>query len=97
DIVVVESRIGTGSAASPSGGVFWLRDDGTVAPDAPVFGTRSIDACTLGAASTTVPTTVVAGDLNNDGIVDVVAGWPFTMAACTRFDNSTRAATSPQV
>src|SRR5256712_3476737 len=97
DIVAVESTIGTGSAPSPSGGVFWLRNDGTVAPDAPVFGTRSIDACTLGAASTTGPTTVVAGDLNNDGIVDVVAGWPFTMAACTRSDNSTRAATSPQV
>src|SRR2546422_599073 len=97
DIVGVESRIGTGSAASPSGGVFWLRNDGTVAPDAPVFGTRSIDACTLGAAAVTGPTTVVAGDLNNDGIVDVVAGWPFTTAACTRSDNSTRAATSPQV
>src|SRR5438094_970189 len=97
DIVGVESRIGTGSAASPSGGVFWLRNDGTVAPDAPVFGTRSIDACTLGAFSVTGPTTVVAGDLNNDGIVDVVAGWPFTMAACTKADNSTRAATSPQV
>src|SRR2546425_11432511 len=97
DIVAVESTIGTGSAPSPSGGVFWLRNDGTVAPDAPVFGTRSIDACTLGVASTTGPTTVVAGDLNNDGIVDVVAGWPFTTAACTRSDNSTRAATSPQV
>src|SRR5437773_2018743 len=97
DIVAVESTIGTGSAPSPSGGVFWLRNDGTVSPDAPVFGTRSIDACTLGAASTTGPTTVVAGDLNNDAIVDVVAGWPVSTAACTRTDNSTRAATSPQV
>src|SRR5712691_3137489 len=58
DIVGVESRIGTGSAASPSGGVFWLRNDGTIAPDAPVFGTRSIDACTLTTAATTGPTTV---------------------------------------
>src|SRR2546422_3817205 len=97
DIVAVESTIGTGSAPSPSGGVFWLRNDGTVSPDAPVFGTRSIDACTLGAASTTGPTTVVAGDLNNDGIVDVVAGWPFSTAACTKPDGSTRALTTPRV
>src|SRR5213593_1165069 len=39
DIVAVDSRIGTGTAASPSGGVFWFRNDGTPAPDAPVFGT----------------------------------------------------------
>src|SRR2546430_4038998 len=97
DVVGVESRIGTGSAASPSGGVFWLRNDGTVAPDAPVFGTRSIDTCTLTTASTTGPTTVAVGDLNNDGVIDVVAGWPFATPICDKPDGSTRASTSPQV
>src|SRR5207245_3432282 len=82
---------------SPSGGVFWLRNDGTGSPDVPVFGTRSIDACTLGSASTTGPTTGAAGDLNNDGVIDVVAGWPFTTAACTKPDGSTRALTTPRV
>src|SRR2546427_10453646 len=76
DIVAVESTIGTGSAPSPSGGVFWLRNDGTVAPDAPVFGTRSVDAYTLGSATVEGPTTVAVGDINNDGIPDIVAGWP---------------------
>src|SRR3989442_10924731 len=37
-----------------------------------VFGTRSIDTCTLTTASTTGPTTVAVGDLNNDGVIDVV-------------------------
>src|SRR2546427_1835130 len=97
DIVAAESTIGTGASSSPSGGVFWLRNDGTVSPDVPVFGTRSIDACTLGSASTTGPTTVAAGDLNNDGVIDVVAGWPFTTAACTKPDGSTRALTTPRV
>src|SRR5437016_1499321 len=97
DVVGVESRIGTGSAASPSGGVFWLRNDGTIAPDAPVFGTRSIDTCTLTTASTTGPTTVAVGDLNNDGVIDVVAGWPFTMPICDKPDGSTRASAAPQI
>src|SRR5437870_1131383 len=76
DIVAAESTIGTGSAPSPSGGVFWLRNDGTQAPDAPVFGTRSVDAYTLGSATVEGPTTVAVGDINNDGIPDIVAGWP---------------------
>src|SRR2546428_21573 len=97
DIVAAESTIGTGASSSPSGGVCWLRNDGTVSPDVPVFGTRSIDACTLGSASTTGPTTVAVGDLNNDGVLDVVAGWPFTTAACTKPDGSTRALTTPRV
>src|SRR5207245_312547 len=97
DVVGVESRIGTGSAASPSGGVFWLRNDGTIAPDAPVFGTRSIDTCTLTTASTTGPTTVAVGDLNNDGVIDVVAGWPFATPICDKPDGSTRASTTPQI
>src|SRR3989454_2586267 len=97
DIVAVESTIGTGSAPSPSGGVFWLRNDGTVAPHAPVFGTRSIDACTLGSATVEGPTTVAVGAIHKHVIHEIVAGWPFTTAACTRSDNSTRAATSPQV
>ncbi|MGH7412121.1 MAG: FG-GAP-like repeat-containing protein, partial [Candidatus Methylomirabilis sp.] len=92
DIVAVESRIGTGSAASPSGGVFWFRNDGTVSPDAPVFGTRSVDAYTLGSATVEGPTTVVAGDINNDGLLDIVAGWP------TAYNGPlAKANTSPQI
>src|SRR2546425_4576210 len=75
DIVTGASTIGTGASSSPSGGVFWLRNDGTVAPDTPVFGSRSVDASTLGTAAVEGPTTVAVGDINNDGIPDIVAGW----------------------
>src|SRR2546425_685655 len=75
DIVTGASTIGTGASSSPSGGVFWLRNDGTVAPDTPVFGSRSVDAYTLGTAAVEGPTTVAVGDINNDGIPDIVAGW----------------------
>ncbi len=82
DILSAESNIDTGTAKKPAGGIFWLRNDSTIAPDIPVFGTRSIDSCTA-AASATGPTTVAAGDFDNDGDIDVVAGWPFTSVSCT--------------
>ena len=44
DFVGAEADLGEG-VAFPSGGVFWFRNDGTKAPEAPVYGTRSIDAC----------------------------------------------------
>src|SRR3989442_9985703 len=75
DIGTGASTHGTGASSSPSGGVFWLRNDGTVAPDTQVFGSHSVDAYTLATATVEGPTTVAVGDINNDGIPDIVAGW----------------------
>ncbi|MFA5187310.1 MAG: hypothetical protein WC551_12600, partial [Patescibacteria group bacterium] len=99
DVVGAEDGIGDGTALRPTGGIFWYRNDGTTAPDTPVFGSRSIDACANPAAaiSLTGPKTVTTGDLDNDGDIDVVAGWPTNSIACIRPDGTTRPAGNSEV
>src|SRR2546428_8532000 len=52
DIVAVDSRIGIGTAASPSGGGFLFPQERNPAPDAPGLRTRSLRCCTLASRDT---------------------------------------------